>query len=133
MSTAAFIKEKTGYILYLVFIPGIINILLAFCFIPIWGYIGAAFAMLIANWSNSLIPFFIEFYKKEMRNMLGNIHPILYIILLNILLFIFSIFIKEANIFIKAIITLGTIYLYFISYRKFVVPLQINKSLQNNI
>ncbi len=133
MSTAAFIKEKTGYILYLVFIPGIINILLAFCFIPIWGYIGAAFAMLIANWSNSLIPFFIEFYKKEMRNMLGNVHPLLYVILLNILLFIFSIFMKEASIFIKAIITLGTIYLCFISYHKFVVPLQINKSSQNNI
>ena len=123
MSTAAFIKEKTKNILYLVFIPGIINILLAFCFIPIWGYIGAAFAMLIANWTNSLIPIFIEFYKKEMKNMLGDIHPVFYIILLNTVLFIFSIFIKETSIFIKIAISLGTAYISFFFYRKKLSPL----------
>ncbi len=124
MSTAAFIKEKTGYILYLVFIPGIINILLAFCFIPIWGYIGAAFAMLIANWTNSFIPFFVKFYKNEMKMMLGGIHIIFYFMILNIGLFLLSLFLKETNILIKAITTLTIVYISIFYYRRILIPLK---------
>lgn len=121
MSTAAFIKEKTGYILYLIFVPGVLNIILAFCLIPLWGYTGAAFAMLIANWSTSLIPLFVKFYKDEIKYMLGSIKPLFYIFGINIILFTISLFLKDSFITIKILTTCFSFFFAFLYYRKIII------------
>ena len=121
MSTAAFIKEKTGYILYLIFVPGVLNIILAFCLIPLWGYTGAAFAMLIANWSTSLIPLFVKFYKDEIKYMLGSIKPLFYIFGINIILFTISLFLKDSFITIKILTTCFSFFFGFLYYRKIII------------
>lgn len=117
LSTAAFIKEKTEFLLYLVFVPGIINIILAFIFIPIWGYMGASYAMLIANWSTAIIPLFVDFYKKEATYMLGSVKKVLAFLVVNFFMLMSSIFIKECHIAIKSIITLGILAIAFQFYK----------------
>lgn len=63
MSTSAFIEKKTTNLLYLVFIPGIINVVLNLIFIPIYGYKVAIYTTLIAYWSLLIIPLFVKFYS----------------------------------------------------------------------
>jgi len=63
MSTTAFIEKKTTKLLYLVFIPGIINVVLNLFFIPIYGYKAAIYATLVSYWSLLIIPVFIKFYS----------------------------------------------------------------------
>jgi O-antigen/teichoic acid export membrane protein len=63
MSTSAFIEKKTTKLLYLVFIPGTLNIVLNLIFIPIYGYKAAIYTTLIAYWSLLIIPLFVKFYS----------------------------------------------------------------------
>ena len=117
MSSIVFINEKTSKILYLVFIPGILNILLAFILIPHYGYMGGGYAMLIANWSISLIPFIIPFYRKELLNILDSLLPIFVIILINILCFTISIFCKDETILYKIIFSTFFILIMLVIYK----------------
>lgn len=63
LSTVAFIEKKTMQLLWLVFVPGILNIILNVIFMPVYGYKAAIYTTLGAYWSLLIIPFFIGFYK----------------------------------------------------------------------
>ncbi len=61
-------EKKTKYILWLVFFPAIINIILNFIFIPIYGYIAAAYTTIISYWLILLIPFFSDYFLSVIQN-----------------------------------------------------------------
>lgn len=64
LSTVAFIEKKTLQLLWLVFVPGLLNIILNLIFMPVYGYEAAIYVKLGAYWSLLLIPFLVGFYKE---------------------------------------------------------------------
>lgn len=78
ISTAAFIEEKTRKILWLVFIPAVLNIVLNVIFLPMYGYKAAIFTTLIAYWSQLMIPYVIGYFKRSAVNIFGSlVFPVL--------------------------------------------------------
>lgn len=72
MALPVFIEKKTNNILWLVFVPGVINIFLNIIFIPYFGYKCVAYITLIAYWTVPVICFLNPFYRKTIKNMLGE-------------------------------------------------------------
>ncbi len=81
-STVAFIQKKTKSLLWLVFVPGFLNILLCCICIPIWGYKVAIYSTIISYWSQLVIPFFVDYYKKTVSQWLGNKYKLIFVLLL---------------------------------------------------
>ena len=89
MSAPVFIEKNTMQLLWLVFVPGILNFALCYAFIPLFGYRVAIYSTIISYWSQLLIPFFVGYYKKNVKMWLGNLHwtlVILIVILADLLL-----------------------------------------------
>ena len=84
ISTAAFIEERTKTILWLVFVPATLNIILNLIFIPVYGYQAAVFTTLAAYWSQLLIPYLIGYFRGTTLKIFGNLR--LPLILLGVLL-----------------------------------------------
>lgn len=84
ISTAAFIEEHTKTILWLVFVPATLNIILNLIFISIYGYQAAVFTTLAAYWSQLLIPYLIRYFRTTTIKIFGNLR--LPLILLGVLL-----------------------------------------------
>lgn len=80
MSTPAFIEKNTMYLLWLVFVPGLLNFALCYAFIPFYGYRVAIYSTIISYWSQMLIPFFVGYYKKNVKMWLGNLKWIIIIL-----------------------------------------------------
>jgi len=72
MSGVTFIDKKTTQILWLVFVPSILNIILNIILLPILGYKGAIISAVISYWSQALIPFFSQYHKNKTKMWLGN-------------------------------------------------------------
>jgi O-antigen/teichoic acid export membrane protein len=72
MSAPVFIEKNTMQLLWLVFVPGILNFALCYALIPIFGYRVAIYSTIISYWSQLLIPFFVGYYKKNVKMWLGN-------------------------------------------------------------
>lgn len=89
MSAPVFIEKNTMQLLWLVFVPGILNFALCFALIPFFGYRVAIYSTLISYWSQLLIPYFVGYYKKNVKMWLGNLTwplAILIVILADLLL-----------------------------------------------
>lgn len=95
LSTVAFIEKNTGKLLWLVFIPGILNIILNLIFIPVYGYKAAIYASLISYWSLLLIPLFVKFYSEFLKKIFNS-----YLVLL-VLFLLFVILIVSANFMVS--------------------------------
>ena len=80
MSTPVFIEKKTMQLLWLVFVPGSINLILCYVFIPIYGYKAAIYSTIFSYWSQLLLPLFIAYYNRGVKLWLGSLSKI-YIIL----------------------------------------------------
>lgn len=72
MSSICFIRENTMQLLWLVFIPGVLNIILLLIIIPLLGYKVAVIATLVSYWFQIFIPFFIKYYKEQIALWLGS-------------------------------------------------------------
>lgn len=120
LATIVFISKETKHLLWLVFIPGILNVVICLISIPFYGYMAAVFSTLISFWSILLIPFISQFHAKKVSVWLGSRWKIfvLFVILLTAL--IFSNVIKDQSLIIKIVITLitGTIYMCLLKYKK---------------
>ena len=68
------------YLLWLVFVPGLLNFALCYAFIPFYGYRVAIYSTIISYWSQMLIPFFVGYYKKNVKMWLGNLKWIIIIL-----------------------------------------------------
>lgn len=114
LSTSVFIEKKTIQILWLVFIPGFLNIILDFLFIPIWGYKVAIFSTLISYWSLIFIPFFVPYYKHVTSIWLGGVYKLIYLLLVVTLALILSYYLSFAPISLK--IASSIIFFLLVSY-----------------
>lgn len=115
ISTAAFIEEKTKKILWLVFIPAALNIVLNFTFIPIYGYKAAIFTTLAAYWSQLAIPYFVGYFKHKTLLIMGNLRIPVILLLVLVSVTLFTYVASEISVFAKLIITvfiLGGIFFY---------------------
>lgn len=72
MSSNAFIEKRTNQLLWLVFIPGILNLALCSVLIPIYGYRAAVYSTMISYWSQILIPFVVPYYRKTVSQWLSQ-------------------------------------------------------------
>lgn len=105
ISTAAFIEERTKMVLWLVFIPATLNIILNFIFIPIYGYKAAVFTTMAAYWSQLFIPYFVGYFKTTTRRMFGNLKlPVILFIVILIITLLTSLA-AELNLIYKSIIS----------------------------
>ena len=84
MSTPVFIEKNTMQLLWLVFLPGILNFVLCYTLIPVFGYRAAIYSTIISYWSQLMIPFFVGYYQKSVHEWLGD-RRLIFVILLVIL------------------------------------------------
>lgn len=85
MSAPAFIEKNTLQLLWLVFVPGILNFVLCYTLIPVFGYRAAIWSTIISYWSQLSIPFVVGYYRRSVSQWLGRRWIILAILLLIIL------------------------------------------------
>ncbi len=85
MSAPAFIEKNTLQLLWLVFVPGILNFVLCYTLIPVFGYRAAIWSTIISYWSQLSIPFVVGYYRRSVTQWLGRRWIILAIFLLIIL------------------------------------------------
>lgn len=106
MAFTVFITKQTKQLLWLVFFPGIINVVLCLVFIPVYGYWAAVYSTLIAFWSQLLVPIVSKFHKKEVRQWLGSKRKLLYLFGILIVLITISNMVSKIPLFMKIIVTL---------------------------
>lgn len=82
MSAPAFIEKNTVQLLWLVFVPGILNFVLCYTLIPVFGYRAAIWSTIISYWSQLSIPFVVGYYRKSVTQWLGHRGLILVVLLL---------------------------------------------------
>jgi peptidoglycan biosynthesis protein MviN/MurJ (putative lipid II flippase) len=59
-------------LLWLVFVPGILNIVLCYTFVPLYGYRAAIWSTIVSYWSQLMIPFVVGYYRRSVHEWLGN-------------------------------------------------------------
>lgn len=122
ISTAAFIREDTGKVLYLIFVPGALNIILNLIFIPIYGYQVAVVTTLIAYWSQLMIPYCIPYFRDTARLLFGNLYIPGLLLVIFIVLVIVSYFVAQWELAFKVVASMGAISLfgiYLLKQRKY--------------
>lgn len=105
-SNVAFIEKKTPQLLWLVFIPGGLNLILCAVFIPIFGYKAAIYSTLASYWSQIAIPFFIPYFKKTVSEWLNGLNKIVLLFVLMLLSLFIGNFIMELGLVYKLLISL---------------------------
>lgn len=73
LSSIAFIEKKPKKLLWLVFVPGVINVSLCLILIPIYGYKAVMVTTVISYWSQIFIPFFVGYFRIKTRLWLGSL------------------------------------------------------------
>lgn len=118
LAVIAFITKETKQLLWLVFLPGLLNVTSCLLLIPDYGYQVAVYSTLLSFWSMLTIPFISKFHGHNVKKWMGNRN----ILVLLAALLIFSLFVSNLLCSIstpyKIVITaiVGTVYfmtLYF--------------------
>lgn len=88
-SAAAFIQKKTTQLLWMVFVPGLLNVVLCIIFIPVFGYKAAIYTTMASYWSQLLIPLIVPYYKKTVGEWLkykSYLFVILFVLFLTVII-----------------------------------------------
>ena len=117
LSTPAFIEKKTSQLLWLVFIPGMLNFVLCLTFIPIYGYRAAIYSTIIAFWSQLLIPFFVSYYKIRVKTWMGDLRKVIFVLLILLSGLISAQYFSTLSIELKIVLTTCFVMLFVIVYR----------------
>lgn len=120
LAIAVFISKDTKQLLWLVFLPGIINVALCFIFIPLFGYKAAVISTLVGFWSMLLVPFLSSFHRQKVMIWIGNRAKLLLLLAVVLLTMALGNIIKEYSIDIKIIISFILIgcYIYLLNHYK---------------
>lgn len=120
MSQSCFIERKTKQLLFLVFIPGIINLTLCFILIPILGYKAGMYITMFSYWSQILIPFVIPYFNDKISLWLGRKYMLLLLLFLILTLLLLGNMVSISEIYIKIIVTLFSLclFLYIVKRKK---------------
>lgn len=114
LAEPVFITKQTKQLLWLVFLPGVLNVTICFIFIPVYGYLAAVYSTLISFWSMLLIPFISKFHKKEVLRWLGTRKKLIIIAGVLVCSLFASSVIKDKSIIIKTVITIAIASSYMI-------------------
>lgn len=117
-STSAFIEKKAKNLLWLVFLPGVLNISLCYVFIPIYGYEAAVYTTIVAYWSQLSIPFLSSYYRTKVGMWLGSRVKLVLLLLLFLISFLFSNFISDLQLEIKFVISFIILTILFVFLKK---------------
>ena len=118
MSAPVFIEKNTMQLLWLVFVPGILNLVLCYTLIPVFGYRAAIYSTIISYWSQLLIPFFVGYYRKSVSEWLGARWQIGLILLLILTDLIIANQLMHTSIWVKVCLTLMSLSLLWVFYRR---------------
>ena len=118
LTTSIFINKTTNKILYLVFLPAIVNILLNFIFIPIYGFMAALYTTIFTYWLVFALPFLFTYFRDIIRNMIGSRKIMLEGLLINILVLGIAFFCYDINYIWKIIIIIPIFALFYSYYRR---------------
>lgn len=123
-STIAFIEKRTAEVLWLIFLPGIINVFLCCVLLPLYGYRAAAYTTLIAFWSQLTVPLISKYHRERARQWLGS--PIKLFVLLTLfsILFMVSMFFVDLPWVAKVIVS------FIVVSCGFLVLIRISKNLK---
>lgn len=115
LATTAFIEERTGKVLWLVFIPASLNILLNLIFIPLYGYKAAIYTTLVAYWSQTLIPYTIKYFREKSRIIFSNIYLPLMLLSALVIIVICANIISELSVICKLLISVicGSSFIFY--------------------
>lgn len=96
-SSICFIKKDTMQLLWLVFLPAVINILLCLIFVPIYGYNAAIYICLISYWSQLSVPLISKYHSNIFKVWMVSKIKIIYILsLLSVSLFLSTVLVNHA-------------------------------------
>lgn len=118
LSTPAFIEKNTPQLLWLVFVPGVLNFMLCLIFIPIFGYQAAIYSTIIAYWSQLMIPFFVKYYRDNVKSWLGSLSRIVWILMILLIGLIIGQICASVDLWLKIILTLLAMSSFLIVYRQ---------------
>jgi O-antigen/teichoic acid export membrane protein len=117
ISTPVFIQKNTLQLLWLVFVPGVLNFVSCYILIPFWGYRVAIYSTIFFYWSQLLIPFFINYYKRSLQEWMGDRHIVLIIFLVLLADLIVANGIMYSVLWVKVLMTLFVSILPYIYYK----------------
>lgn len=117
-STPVFIEKDTFQLLWLVFVPGLLNLILCFVGIPIFGYRAAIYSTIISYWSQLFIPFIVSYYHKNVKMWLGNLKKLVVVFLVLLSGLIGAQFVSETPQLYKVLITLLIAIIFCLVYKK---------------
>ena len=118
LSTPVFIEKNTPQLLWLVFVPGLLNFVLCLVFIPLFGFRAAIYSTIIAYWSQLMIPFFVKYYKQQVKIWMGDLYRIIWVILVLLAGLIGAQFFAVLNLWLKVLLTSLIMLLFLSVYRK---------------
>lgn len=118
MSTPVFIEKNTMQLLWLVFVPGILNFVLCSLLIPFFGYRVAIFSTIVSYWSQLMIPFCVGFYRRNVREWLGSRRRILLILAVILADLLLANALMYTSIWLKVVLTLLTLSALLYFYRR---------------
>jgi O-antigen/teichoic acid export membrane protein len=118
MSTPVFIEKNTMQLLWLVFVPGIMNFVLCYTLIPVFGYRAAIYSTIVSYWSQLMIPFFVGYYKGSVHEWLGTrrLIPLILLVILADLLIANQVMHKD--LWVKVIISAVAVVSLWYFYRR---------------
>lgn len=123
MSGIVFIEKRAKQLLWLIFVPGVINVVLSIVLIPIFGYKVVVLTTIISYWSQIFIPFFISYFNFKAKLWLGSLSKlvVLFVVLISSMLISFQV--SNMSVFFKIFFTfvmlvVATIFLYKFSSNK---------------
>ena len=119
MSAPAFIEKKTMQLLWLVFVPGIMNFILCYALIPFFGYRIAILSTIVSYWTQLMIPFVVGYYKKTVKEWLGDRKRILVILVVILADLLLANALMYTTIWLKVVLTLVTALGLYYFYRRY--------------
>ncbi len=116
LSTSIFIKKDTHKILYLTFYPAILNLILNFVFIPVYGYMAAIYTSIISYWIIFLLPFLLPSFKERIKYMLGSRRVLIEGLVISIVVLLLAYFTYDFHFGIKVIVMIFMLLLNYSYY-----------------
>lgn len=105
-SNIVFIEKDTKQLLWLIFIPGILNVTLNLIFIPIYGYKVAIVIALISYWSQLLIPLYVKYYGFLTKKWFGSIYKLFVLLFIMSFSLLIPMLLANCSFFLKLIVSL---------------------------
>lgn len=118
-STPAFIQKKTLQLLWLVFLPGILNVILCLIFIPVFGYKAAIYTTIVSYWSQLTVPFFVPYYSQNVKEWIQRKRNIIYLTFILVSAVVVGNIIMDMTIWLKIVFSIVILIAALMVYRKY--------------